>query len=136
MLKVIGCILFGGIITLIILSTVLLLLFKFTTYPWTAYLAFEGVYGLGITAYTLLAIGSFSHTSSDRLEQKIRHGLTWVGIFSLGIVFGLALLAIGLISVDFSIALNPYISIFWLLWICLVAIVFLLMFKRAISLLI
>lgn len=59
------------------------MLYQVPEYPWTAYLAFEFVYGQGITAYILLAIGSFSHITSDRLEKKVRIGLFLTGVFSL-----------------------------------------------------
>ena len=133
-LLVIGCIIFMIIMILLILSLILMLLTEFLKYPWAAYFAFEAVYGLGIIAYILLAVGSFSHVSSDRLEQNVRRGLALVGIFSLGFAFGLIMLAMGILYVDFSIALHPSVSIFWLLWICVVSIIFLLMVRRAIIL--
>lgn len=133
-LLVIGCFVFITIMILLILSLILMLLIEFLRYPWTAYLVFEAVYGLGIIAYILLAVGSFSHVSSDRLEQDVRRGLILVGIFSLGFTFGLTILAMGILYVDFSIALHPSVSIFWLLWICFVSIIFLLMVRRAIIL--
>lgn len=129
-----GCITFLMILFLLIFSFILMLLIEFLRYPWTAYLLFEIVYVLGILAYVLFAVGSFSHISSDRLEQDVRRGLILVGIFSLGFAFGLTVLAMGILYVDFSIALDPSISIFWLLWISLVSIIFLIMIRRAISL--
>jgi len=134
LLLVIGCIVFTALILLLIISLILLLLVEFVNYPWMAYLAFECVYGLGIAAYILLATGSFSHISSDRLEQDVRRGLILVGIFSLGFAFGLILIAMAILNVDFSIALHPSVSIFWLLWVCFVSIIFLLMVRRAIIL--
>jgi hypothetical protein len=134
LLLVIGSIVFTMIIILIIISLILLLFVGFTSYPWFAYLAIESIYGLGITAYILLAIGCFSHVSSDRLELKIRRELTLVGIFSLAFAFGLFLIAIAILSVNFSIALDPAVSIFWLLWISFVSIIFLLMIRRVIVL--
>jgi len=109
--------------------------FKFSNYPLIAYVAFECAFGLGITAYALLALGSLKYTSSNRLEQEVRSGLIVVVVFSLGIAFGLTLIAVGLLYMDFSIGLDPNISIFWLLWISLVAILFLLIVRKAVSLL-
>ncbi len=134
LLLVMGCSVFILVIVLLIISGILLLIFEFTYYPMIAYLAFECVYGLGIAAYIFLAIGSFSHVSSERLEQDVRRGLTLVGIFSLGFAFGLFLIALAILYVDFSSALHPSVSIFWLLWISFVTIIFLLMVRRAISL--
>ena len=133
-LLVIGSIIFTGILVFFILSLIFMLLIDFLRYPWIAYLVFEVVYGLGILAYILLAIGSFSHVSSDRLEQEVRRGLALVGIFSLGFAFGLTILALGILYMDFSRSLHPSVSIFWLLWICVVTIIFLLMVRRAIIL--
>ncbi|MFX1339040.1 MAG: hypothetical protein ACFFDK_10555 [Promethearchaeota archaeon] len=134
LLLVLGFILFTMLIIFIIVTIILLLLFQYTNYPLISYLAFECMYSLGIVAYILLAIGSFSHVSSDRLEQNIRRELIVVGIFSLGFAFGLILIAMAILYVDFSIALDPAVSIFWLLWISLVSIIFLLMVRRAIVL--
>ena len=135
-LLVIGCIVFITLMLLLIISGVLLIIFELSSYPWMAYLAFEFVYGLGIAAYILLAIGSFSNISSDRLEKNIRCGLALVGIFSLGTAFGFAIIAIGVLFVDFSLALDLSISIFWLLWISFVSIIFLIMIRYAIRLII
>lgn len=134
LLMVGGYIVFTSLILLLTISLFLLLIIEFTSYPWMAYLAFECVYGLGIIAYILLAIGSFSHISSDRLEQNIRRELTWVGILSLGFALGLTFIAMTILYIDFSIALHPSVSIFWLLWISFVSIIFLLMVRRAIIL--
>ena len=117
-----GCIIFTTLIILLVVNLILFILVEFTRYPWMAYLAFELVYGLGIVAYILLAIGSFSHISSDRLEQDVRRGLALVGIFSLGIAVGLMLIAMAILYVDFSNPLPPSVSIFWLLWISFVSI--------------
>ncbi len=133
-LLVMGRILFVIILVFLILSLILMLLIEFLRYPWIAYIVFEVVYVLGIIAYFLLAVGSFSHVTSDRLEQDVRRGLTLVGIFSLGFAFGLTILAMDILYVDFSIALHPSVSIFWLLWISIVSIIFLLMVRRAIIL--
>jgi len=135
-LLVIGFIVFITLMLLLIISGILLTIFELSSYPLIAYLAFEFVYGLGITAYILLAIGSFSNISSDRLEKNVRCGLALVGIFSLGIAFGLAIIALGLLFIDFSLALDPSISIFWLLWISFVSIIFLIMIRHAIKLII
>jgi hypothetical protein len=132
-LTITGFIICGVIILFLIISSIVLILYQAPQYPWTAYFAFECIYALGITAYILLAIGSFSHTSSDRLEKKVRYGLLLTGIFSLGLVFGLSIVAIGLLYVDFSIPLDLNTSIFWLLWIGFVAVIYLLMVRGAIK---
>ena len=132
-LMIVGIIVFGIVILFLIISIIIIMLYQVPQYPWTAYLVFELVYGHGIIAYILLAIGSFSHITSDRLEKKVRIGLFLTGIFSLGMIWGLLLIAIGLLYVDFSTALTLYTSIFWLIWIGFVAIIFLLMVRGAIN---
>lgn len=133
LLLVIGCLVFVALILLLIIGGIFQLTSEFSSYIWIIYIAFECTYGLGIVAYVLLAIGSLKSASSDRLEQQFHRGLIIVGIFSIGIAFGLTMLAIGLLYVDFSVALNPLISVYWLLWMILVAILFLLMIRKAVS---
>ena len=133
-LLVIGSIIFAILIILLITSIVLLALCNLIYYPWLAYLAFEFVYGLGIASYILLAIGSFSNISSERLEQNVSRDLALIGILSLGTAFGLTIIALGLLYIDFSLPLDLSISIFWLLWIILVSLIFLIMIRYAIRL--
>ncbi|MFX1256763.1 MAG: hypothetical protein ACFFAN_02810 [Promethearchaeota archaeon] len=133
-LTVIGYLLFIVSIIFLLISSIFLSFIKLQNYLWITYLAFELIYAIGIIAYILLAIGSFSNASSDRLERKVRIELILVGVLSLGIAFGLSIIAIGILFVDFSIPLHPSVSIFWLLWISFVAIMFLVMVRRAIGL--
>ncbi len=133
LLLIVGCIGFLVLIGMFVISAILFITFDFSTYPLITYFAFECSYALGITAFVLLAIGSFKLSASDRLEQKQRKGLIVVGIFSIGITCGLVLLAISLLLVNFSVAIDPNISIFWLLWLCVVEILYLLMVRKAVS---
>ena len=133
-IMVLGYMIFTALISLLIISLILFVYVELTNYPWLAYLAFECVYIIGILAYILLAIGSFSHVSSDRLELAVRRILGLTGILSLGIVFGFVIIAIAVLYADFSIALPPSVSIFWLLWISFISIIFLLMVRQTILL--
>lgn len=132
LLTVIGYLSFGVSLILLLISSILLSFYKFQSYLWITYLAFEIIYGLGIIAYILLAIGCFSHTSSEILERKVRIELLIIGIFSLGIAYGFFIIAFGLLFIDYSIPFDTPASIFWLLWISFIAIVFLIMVRRAI----
>jgi len=132
-LLVLGILVFIVLNILLIISFFWLLLSEFTRFPLISYIAFEIVYGLGIITYILLAIGSFSSISSDRLEQRIRYLLILVGICSLGIAFGIGVMALGLLLFDFSNGLPIMTSIFWLLWISFNSIIFLSMIRWAIS---
>jgi hypothetical protein len=131
--------LFLGILAFILLNFLLiislfwLLVSELTRFPLISYIAFEIVYGLGIIAYILLAIGSFSSIPSDRLEQRIRYMLMLVGILSLGIAFGIVFMALDLLLFDFSNKLPTMISVFWLLWISFNSIIFLFMIRWAMS---
>ncbi|MHA1300233.1 MAG: hypothetical protein ACTSO9_12500 [Candidatus Helarchaeota archaeon] len=124
------------IIALITINELLFLAIRFTGYPWTALLTFGIIFGLGIFAYLLLAIGSFKDSSSDRLEQSHRTGLILVGIFSIGIAVGILLISWGLYYALPYVAfpVPPQISAFWLIWLCLVDIIFLFMVRGAVKL--
>ncbi|TFG23324.1 MAG: hypothetical protein EU532_13580 [Promethearchaeota archaeon] len=133
-LMLLGGIIFIALISFLVISLVLFIYVGLTNYPWVAFLAFECVYVLGILAYILFAIGSFSHVSSDRLDLSVRRMLGLTGISSLGIAFGLVIIALAVLYADFSIALPPSVSIFWLLWISFISIIFLLMVRQTILL--
>ena len=133
LLLVLGYIGFFMEILLLITSAILFLMVAFSRYPLITYISFELMYGLGILAYILLAIGNFTHISSDRLEKKHRVWLIIVGICSLGIAYGLTIMAWGTLYIDYSVAFDPLNTIFWLIWICSVSIVYLFLVKRAVK---
>ncbi|MHA1377451.1 MAG: hypothetical protein ACTSRG_03605 [Candidatus Helarchaeota archaeon] len=136
LIKVIGWIVFITILSLITISSVLFLMSNLTSYPWSAFFSFEIVFGLGIFAYVLLAIGSFKDSSSERLEREHRAGLVLVGIFSIGIAFGIYLIAWNIaFALPYAMfPANPAFMAFWLIWLSCVMIIFVFMIRTAVKL--
>lgn len=131
LIMILGVIIFFFVEFLFTFSEILLLNTKFLVYPLITYIFFESVFGLGIFSYIILTIGSFSYASSNRFEKKMRFGFVVMGIFGLSINYGLSIMALGIFYEDFSKALDVNISIFWLGWISLIAIIFLFFVRAA-----
>ncbi|MHA1143633.1 MAG: hypothetical protein ACTSRW_02780 [Candidatus Helarchaeota archaeon] len=129
--RIIGIIAFSLMVLLLIISGILLLIPFNTTYPWTAYVSIEIVYGLGISSYALIAAGSFRDASSKRLEKKYRRGLILIGIFATGIASALIWVSMGAFYANYSMPLHPYITEFWLLWLVFVDILYMFFVRAA-----
>ena len=119
-----GYVVFSISILLLISSVVQFLMNDFSRYPLITYISIELMYALGILAYILLAIGNFTHITSDRLEKKYRRYLIFVGICSIGMAYGLGIVAWGILYIDFSVAFQTQTTIFWLIWMSGVSIIY------------
>ena len=79
-----------------------------------------------------MAVGCFKLTKSDRLESEHRRGLRLLGIYSLLIASGLYWVPWSIYFMDFSVALDPLITAYWLIWIDIVVITFLYSVRKAV----
>lgn len=127
--QVVGWAAFAALLCLVAASAISLQTLDLTGYHWTVYASIALALGLGIGAYTLLAMGSFSDAASSRLEAEARYGLSLIGGFGVGIVIALALIAWSVFFVDLSVALDPAVTAFWLIWVVVVEVLFLLIVR-------
>jgi hypothetical protein len=117
-LYLIGILGFIGMQILYIISGIILLTMKFTTYPIVACVAFESTYYFGIVACLMFGIGSIQMGCSDRLEGKSKRNMLVIGVIWLINALYHGWLAWGLLFIDLSIQFDISLSIFMLMWIC------------------
>ncbi len=116
---------FSLMMFLYLLSSFYLLTTIYTSYPLIVYCSIELSYGIGVASFLLFAYGCFKTASSDRFKKDFRYKMIVFGILWLINAFCYGFLALGLLYIDFSAALDLNVSIFMLMWVSGAAIIWL-----------
>ncbi len=125
LLFIAGIVTFSLSMFLYTLSGIYLLTNNYSTYPIIVYFSFESSYGIGFASFFIFAFGCFKTASSDRFKKDFSNKMVFFGILWLINALNYIFLALSLLYVDFSVALDMNISIFMLMWISAAAIVWL-----------